>query len=139
MHFFYRYVHRPLLYRSDKKFHFRCYSLMFGDGRAYVYPMCFILTAGLDYHTSSSSSSSATSSSSSSTNASSTSSSTNTNVSTPAEATAIEISDPEEFADVKRHITNLSVNKHMPHHPGQIPCHLPSEYPEVIFYFIHLI
>lgn len=31
----------------------------------------------------------------------------------------------------RRHITNLSVNKRLPGHPGQIPCHLPTEYPEV--------
>ncbi len=31
------------------------------------------------------------------------------------------------------HITNLSVNKRFPGHPGQIPCDLPIEYPEVLF------
>lgn len=37
----------------------------------------------------------------------------------------------EDTTDTKRHITNLSVNKHIPKHPGQIPCHIPTEYPEV--------
>jgi hypothetical protein len=35
--------------------------------------------------------------------------------------------------DVRKHITNLSVNKHFANHPGQIPCFLSIEYPEVIF------
>jgi hypothetical protein len=30
-----------------------------------------------------------------------------------------------------KHITNLSVNKHSPGHPGQIPCCIASEFPEV--------
>mmetsp|Transcript_30998 Transcript_30998/g.40931 ORF Transcript_30998/g.40931 Transcript_30998/m.40931 type:complete len:430 (+) Transcript_30998:74-1363(+) len=29
------------------------------------------------------------------------------------------------------HISNMAVNKHMEGYPGQIPCHLPKEYPEV--------
>lgn len=29
------------------------------------------------------------------------------------------------------HITNLSVNKRFPGHPGQIPCDLPVEYPDI--------
>lgn len=33
--------------------------------------------------------------------------------------------------DMRRYITNLSVNKHFAEHPGQIPCHLTKEYPEV--------
>lgn len=33
--------------------------------------------------------------------------------------------------DVKKHITNLSVNKHLPGHPGQVPCDLPAQYPQV--------
>lgn len=33
--------------------------------------------------------------------------------------------------EMQKHITNLSVNKRTPGHPGQIPCHLPTEYPEV--------
>jgi len=35
-------------------------------------------------------------------------------------------------ADSTKHITNLSVNKQFKNHPGQIPCHLPAEYPAVI-------
>ena len=31
-----------------------------------------------------------------------------------------------------KHITNLSVNKGTADHPGQIPCNLPIEYPEVV-------
>jgi hypothetical protein len=34
-------------------------------------------------------------------------------------------------ADVRKHVTNLSVNKRFAGHPGQVPCHLPVEYPEV--------
>ncbi len=33
--------------------------------------------------------------------------------------------------DMRRYITNLSVNKHFTGHPGQIPCHLTQEYPIV--------
>ena len=33
--------------------------------------------------------------------------------------------------DLCKHISNLSVNKHIPGHPGQIPCDLAVEYPEV--------
>lgn len=38
----------------------------------------------------------------------------------------------DDIHDQRRHITNLSVNKHFAHHPGQVPCLLPQEYPEVI-------
>lgn len=82
-----QYVSQPMLYLGSKKFHFRCYGLMSGSGRALLYQMAFILTAGLDYDAS--------------------------------------------VTDSKRHITNLSVNKHIPKHPGQIPCHVPSEFAEV--------
>lgn len=34
-------------------------------------------------------------------------------------------------ADVRKHVTNLSVNKRFVGHPGQVPCLLPQEYPEV--------
>lgn len=37
----------------------------------------------------------------------------------------------EGGADPRRHVTNLSVNKHLPHHPGQVPCNIPSEYPDL--------
>lgn len=33
--------------------------------------------------------------------------------------------------DLKRHVTNLSVNKHFKNHPGQVPCDLLESYPEV--------
>lgn len=35
------------------------------------------------------------------------------------------------------HITNLSINKHYAGHPGQVPCNLAVERPQVVFY--HLI
>ena len=31
--------------------------------------------------------------------------------------------------DYCKHISNLSVNKHIPGHPGQIPCDLAADYP----------
>eukprot|EP00600_Ochromonadales_sp_CCMP1393_P010390 CAMPEP_0174954940 /NCGR_PEP_ID=MMETSP0004_2-20121128/709_1 /TAXON_ID=420556 /ORGANISM="Ochromonas sp., Strain CCMP1393" /LENGTH=347 /DNA_ID=CAMNT_0016202821 /DNA_START=412 /DNA_END=1455 /DNA_ORIENTATION=+ len=81
-----RYVNNPLLYHG-KKFHFRCYTAMMGDGTAMIYEMAFILCAGL----------------------------------------AFDYSDD----DARKHITNLSVNKRFSGHPGQVPCHLPTEYPQV--------
>eukprot|EP01041_Mallomonas_annulata_P000692 gene692-1322_t len=36
-----------------------------------------------------------------------------------------------ESADVSKHVTNLSVNKRIPGHPGQVPCDLAKEYPQV--------
>jgi Tubulin-tyrosine ligase family len=33
--------------------------------------------------------------------------------------------------DSRRHITNLSVNKGLPNHPGQVPCSLKEEYPAI--------
>jgi hypothetical protein len=36
-----------------------------------------------------------------------------------------------DINDQRRHITNLSVNKHFSHHPGQITCDLSIEYPEI--------
>lgn len=40
---------------------------------------------------------------------------------------------PASFDDyasqLRRHVTNLSINKKYPHHPGQIPCLLSREYP----------
>lgn len=33
--------------------------------------------------------------------------------------------------DPRRHVTNLSVNKRFANHPGQIPCDLIQEYPQV--------
>jgi hypothetical protein len=42
-------------------------------------------------------------------------------------------SDEYDCSDVanSRHITNLSVNKHSPGHPGQVPCHIMNDYPQV--------
>lgn len=87
-----QYVSQPMLYLGSKKFHFRCYGLMVGSGRALLYQKAFILTAGLDYDAS--------------------------------------------VTDSKRHVTNLSVNKHIPKHPGQIPCHVPVEFAEVSTRFV---
>ena len=33
--------------------------------------------------------------------------------------------------DMRKHVTNLSVNKRFAGHPGQVPCNLQNEYPEV--------
>lgn len=33
--------------------------------------------------------------------------------------------------DVRKHVTNLSINKRFAGHPGQVPCNLQLEYPEV--------
>ena len=42
--------------------------------------------------------------------------------------------------DVRKHVTNLSVNKRFVGHPGQVPCHLPEEYPEVrVFKMVFLL
>ena len=43
-----RYVPRPLLWHQ-KKFHFRCYSLLRADMSAYLYEKGFIICAGLPY------------------------------------------------------------------------------------------
>jgi len=80
-----KYVSPPLLWQG-KKFHFRCYSLLWADMSAYVYEKSFILTAGSNFDT-----------------------------------------DPS--AATTKHITNLSVNKRFPGHPGQVVCHIPSSYP----------
>ena len=40
-------------------------------------------------------------------------------------------SDSSSILEYTKHITNLSVNKGTAYHPGQIPCNLPIEYPEV--------
>jgi hypothetical protein len=37
----------------------------------------------------------------------------------------------DDIHDQRRHITNLSVNKHFSHHPGQVPCDISVEYPEL--------
>ena len=36
-----------------------------------------------------------------------------------------------DISDQRRHITNLSVNKHFSHHPGQVSCNVANEYPQV--------
>lgn len=82
-----RYVTNPLLWR-ERKFHFRCYTYITADLRAYLYEDAFILSAGVPY-------------------------------------------DDDMSASITKHITNLSVNKRTLNHPGQVPCHLPTEYPEV--------
>ena len=41
-------------------------------------------------------------------------------------------SDDNSILEYTKHITNLSVNKGTADHPGQIPCNLPVEYPEVV-------
>jgi len=82
-----RYVTSPLLWRN-KKFHFRCYSLLMSDMSAFLYNHAFILTAGVDY-------------------------------------------DEDTVVDIRKHVTNLSVNKHIPGHPGQVPCSLHEEYPYI--------
>ena len=83
-----KYVQKPLLWRAAKKFHFRCYSVLFAALRdSLVYQNCFLLTAGLDFDI--------------------------------------------QSTDIRKHVTNLSINKRFPNHPGQITCHLPSEYPSV--------
>lgn len=40
--------------------------------------------------------------------------------------------------DVRKHVTNLSVNKRFAGHPGQVPCNLENEYPEVIVFILRL-
>jgi hypothetical protein len=37
----------------------------------------------------------------------------------------------KEDSNSMKHITNLSVNKASIDHPGQVPCHLPTEYPDL--------
>lgn len=43
--------------------------------------------------------------------------------------------------DMRKHVTNLSVNKKFVNHPGQIPCALDKEYPHVskLIYFIEVL
>lgn len=41
----------------------------------------------------------------------------------------------ESVKEDKTHISNMSVNKHIPGYPGQISCNLAAEYPEV-YHFI---
>lgn len=43
-------MQHPLLWHN-KKFHLRCYGLLFADMTAMLYEKCFILTAGQDYRT----------------------------------------------------------------------------------------
>jgi hypothetical protein len=81
-----RYVNHPILFEG-KKFHFRCYTAMMGDGSALVYQKSFILSAGL----------------------------------------AFDYADD----DMRKHVTNLSVNKRFKGHPGQVTCNMPLEFPEV--------
>jgi len=71
---------------------------------ALFYRHCYILTAGVDYHT-------------------------NTTNSGGSNSTSNSNSGPD--LDVTCHISNLSVNKHIEGYPGQIPCDLAVEYPQV--------
>eukprot|EP00981_Chlorochromonas_danica_P009538 scaffold2727_cov161-Ochromonas_danica.AAC.1 len=84
---------------QGRKFHFRCYALLKGDLSAYLHEYCFLLTSSMDYDDITSS------------------------CNTP----------PASFDDyvsqLRRYVTNLSINKKYPHHPGQIPCLLSREYP----------
>ena len=80
-----RYVANPQLWHG-RKFHFRCYTLLFGDMSAYIYPQAFILTASEPF-------------------------------------------DHDDCEESLKHITNLAVNKHSPHHPGQIPVDLETTFP----------
>ena len=43
-----QYVARPMLWRG-RKVHIRCYSLLFGDGRAYLYRRAFLHAANLPF------------------------------------------------------------------------------------------
>lgn len=36
--------------------------------------------------------------------------------------------------DVRKHVTNLSVNKRFEGHPGQVPCDLQEKYPQVKYF-----
>lgn len=75
----------PQLWQG-RKFHFRCYTLLFGNISAYVYSQAFILTASEPF-------------------------------------------DHGNCEEILKHITNLAVNKHFSHHPGQIPVDLETSYP----------
>jgi hypothetical protein len=81
-------VNHPILFKG-KKFHFRCYSAIMGDGSALVYQKSFILSAGMDFD--------------------------------------------YKDDDMRKHVTNLSVNKRFEGHPGQVTCNMPIEFPEVRF------
>ncbi|KAJ1427693.1 tubulin-tyrosine ligase family-domain-containing protein, partial [Ochromonadaceae sp. CCMP2298] len=81
-----KYVNHPILFKG-KKFHFRCYSAMMGDGSALVYQKSFILSAGMDFD--------------------------------------------YKDDDMRKHVTNLSVNKRFKGHPGQVTCNMPIEFPEI--------
>ncbi len=83
-----KYVTQPLLYLSEKKFHFRCYSLLQADMSGWMYDMCYILSAGFAYNS---------------------------------------VSDMDD----RKLITNLSVNKHIQGHPGQVPCNVMEAYPAI--------
>ena len=42
-------------------------------------------------------------------------------------------SDSDGDIDMNVHITNLSVNKRIDGHPGQVPVNIRNEYPEVLY------
>lgn len=60
---------------------------MMGDLSALIYPMAFILSAGMKFD--------------------------------------------QNDDDIRKHVTNLSINKKFTDHPGQVVCCLPEEYPKV--------
>lgn len=43
----------------------------------------------------------------------------------------VDYNSSKQDLDVTCHISNLSVNKHINGYPGQIPCDLAMEYPDV--------
>jgi hypothetical protein len=75
----------PALFEG-RKFHLRCYAVLMGDFRAFLYSNAFVLCASQPYNPDS----------------------------------------DETFTQ----LTNLSLNKQWAHHPGQLPVHLPSHFPD---------
>lgn len=98
-----RYVHDPLLV-DGRKFHFRCYSWLGGDMSAQVYRHAYILMAGVPYAAATSPGTAATNS-----------------------GGAYSVAG----VDLRQHVSNLSVNKHIAGHPGQVPVDLQERYPQV--------
>eukprot|EP00752_Nemacystus_decipiens_P008983 g8020.t1 len=101
-----RYVARPLLWHG-RKFHFRVYALLRADMSAWLYRTAYILSASRPY---------------------SLGNTTNGGANSAAE---FEGAPGTGFADELVHISNLAVNKHTAGHPGQVPCDLPSDYPDL--------
>lgn len=95
-----RYVEQPLLHMGRSKFHFRCYGLL----TASPDPLgCCYLHRQAFVLTSS----------------------------LDYQHTEEGVSSYEEYlSTLRRHVTNLSINKKYAAHPGQLPCLLPAAYPE---------